>query len=570
MNQPVAPKDPEQKRSYFYIMRDKKVFGAKQDDGKGVQFLYQNDGRLVNSAKIVGYIEDEAMLDNLKTVNGLKELVHSIGVSVECEDAAEQVEFVFQMYGDKDIYGGGTNLTAAIRGDGAEKRIYLSDIDWREDDKEPGQIRLVMDRPEQLASLSVRFYLNDGYEAPEVLEENDVDTSSEAYIDMIDNSLVQTGDIYRLAKAIEKAKRGEEVTLAYIGGSITQGAGATPINKECYAYKSYAKFKKLIGDDANVKFVKAGVGGTPSELGMIRFDRDILRGENEPDIVVVEFAVNDEGDETRGACYESLVRKILNLPNHPAVVLLFSVFADDYNLQTRLSPVGYQYNLPMVSIKNAVTSQFYDKERRVISKNQFFYDIYHPTNLGHTVMADCLMYLYKTVYEQMIEGKVPNSDEMLLLTKQDPVIGANFEKVQLLDKLNCAEIAEIDCGGFVNTDTELQSVEMDLDLVGTPEFPNNWMYDGIMINTPWFEMKIKCKALIMVFKDSGDLDAAKADVYVDGKMVRTADPHINGWVHCNPIIVIDENESKEHSLRVVIADEDIQKKFTILGFGYVK
>ena len=49
-----------------------------------------------------------------------------------------------------------------------------------------------------------------------------------------------------------------------------------------------------------MKFIKAGVGGTPSELGMIRFDRDVLRDGQQPDIVVIEFAVNDEGDETKG------------------------------------------------------------------------------------------------------------------------------------------------------------------------------------------------------------------------------------------------------------------------------
>lgn len=57
---------------------------------------------------------------------------------------------------------------------------------------------------------------------------------------------------------------------------------------------------------------------------MIRFDRDVLREGERPDIVVIEFAVNDEGDETKGVCYESLVRKVLKLPGKPAVVLLFS------------------------------------------------------------------------------------------------------------------------------------------------------------------------------------------------------------------------------------------------------
>lgn len=49
-----------------------------------------------------------------------------------------------------------------------------------------------------------------------------------------------------------------------------------------------------------MKLIKAGVGGTPSELGMIRFERDVLRdGKEKPDLVVVEFAVNDEGMRQR-------------------------------------------------------------------------------------------------------------------------------------------------------------------------------------------------------------------------------------------------------------------------------
>lgn len=49
---------------------------------------------------------------------------------------------------------------------------------------------------------------------------------------------------------------------------------------------------------------------------------------------------------------------MLNLPWKPAVVLLFSVFANDWNLQERLKPVGYCYDLPMVSIRDAVSPQF--------------------------------------------------------------------------------------------------------------------------------------------------------------------------------------------------------------------
>lgn len=567
MNGPAAPKDPEQRRPYFYIMKDKDIFGSTQEDGRGIQFLYQSDGRLISSAKIVGNIEDEDMLKLLETVDGFRKLVHSIGVSVETENPKEQAEFIFQMYGKKDIYGGGTNLTLTLTGDGAEKRIYLSDADWQEDDNVPGQIKIILDTPEKLAKTSVRFYLNDGYEAPECVEEQAVDVNSEAYQQMIKNSLIQSGNMHRLGKAIARAKNGEDITVAYIGGSITQGAGATPINTECYAYKSFCRFADLTGAKENVHYVKAGVGGTPSELGMVRFDRDVRHGEKDPDVVVVEFAVNDEGDETKGDCYESLVRKILKLDSKPAVILLFSVFADDYNLQDRLMPVGYQYDLPMISLKNAVTPQFYDKENRIISKNQYFYDIYHPSNLGHTIMADCIANLFREVEKADFESVADNIEELL---KKAPAIGNTFDDVKLLDKKDTYDKAVINCGGFTETDYVLQSVEMNLDLDFTKQFPYNWMYDGTKGCRGSFEMTITCKSLVLVFKDSGENDAAKAEVYVDGNWVRTADPYVNGWLHCNPLVIIKGSESKEHTVRIQVSEGDEEKKCTILGFGYVE
>lgn len=574
---PTAPKDPEKKRDYFYIMRGKEIFGAKQPNGRGVQFIYENDGRLINSAQIVGNITDTDMLELLKTTAGFRKLVHSIGVSVETDNVEEEITFIFQMYGKEDVYGSGTNLKCVLSGDGLEKRIVLEEMDWSKEDAIPGQIRFEFDTPELLGKVSVRLYLNDGYVAPEILEEEVIDYNSIAYRAMIERSLMNLGNTKRLGKAISKARSGEAVTIAYIGGSITQGAGATPINTECYAYKSYKAFADNFGIGDNVHFVKAGVGGTPSELGMLRFDRDVLRnGSIQPDVVVVEFAVNDEGDETKGNCYESLIRKILTLPNKPAVVLLFSVFANDWNLQDRLSPVGALYDLPMVSVLDAVSPQFKQKkeEGRVLSKNQFFYDVFHPNNTGHTIMADCLTWMFKKAEEFIGTGdhkdEKPHTDELL---KQTPAIGKTFEKVKLLDKRDCSASVEINCGMFTGIDTELQCVEMDMNLEGTPEFPYNWFYEGNQNMTQEngsFEMKITCRSLLLIYKDSGATDFGAADVYLEDKLVLTADPRKNGWVHCNAVILCQSEESKEHKVRVQMASGDENKKFTILGWGVVE
>lgn len=73
---PAAPKDPTRKRPFFYIMQEKEIFGAKQTDGRGIQFIYENDNRLINSAQIAGNVTDEEILELLKTTEGFRKLVH--------------------------------------------------------------------------------------------------------------------------------------------------------------------------------------------------------------------------------------------------------------------------------------------------------------------------------------------------------------------------------------------------------------------------------------------------------------------------------------------------------------
>lgn len=567
---PAAPKDPTKKRPFFYIMRNKAVSGSPQPDGRGVTFIYESDGRLQSSAGVVGNITDEEMLNNLGKVETFRKMVHSIGVSVKKTGDPVTVGFAFQMYGHTDPYVSGTTLYTEISSDGMEYVLNLEDYEWSEDDNCPGQIRFEFPEPGIPANVTVAFYLNDGYDAPEQQEDKEIDINGPAYKAIIEKSLIQLGNTYRVKKAIEKARRGEEVYVCFIGGSITQGAGAVPINTECYAYKTFKGFCELCGKgtDENIKYVKAGVGGTPSQLGLVRYERDVLdNGKITPDIVVVEFAVNDEGDETKGECYDSLIRKIYNGPGKPAVILEYAVFANDWNLEERLCCVGESYKLPMVSARRSVVEQFYvsEAEGAVLTKSQFFYDCFHPTNVGHSIMADGIISMMKKADE------LPLSED-LDITEIDAPKGKEFENIKFygrddIDK--CAAISNVNIGSFTETDTMLQAVERNLDLGGTPEFKDNWMYAGKGDATV-FKATIKCSALMIVYMDSASIEVGTADVYADGEKKISIDPHVVGWTHCNALIVFKGEENKEHEVEVRIPEADLGKRFTILGFGIVE
>ncbi len=572
MTGPKAPKDPKKKRQGFYIMRNKQISGSIQPNGTGIQFIYLNDERMISSARIVGNITDETMLKMLTTTKGFRRLVHSIGVSVEMDGVNKKVEFAFQMYGKSDPYQSGTTLRMEVPTDGMEYILDLSAYDWSEDDNIPGQIRFVFDEPQKdsgaaQALATVQLYLNDGFSAPEPELEETVDFACSEYQEMLQKSVMQLGNNARLKSAIDRAKQGEDITIAFIGGSITQGAGAVPINTKCYAWRTFEGFCRLAGKgvDENIHYVKAGVGGTPSELGMIRYERDVCRnGAVTPDIVVVEFAVNDEGDETKGVCYESLVRKILAAENKPAVILLFAVFANDWNLQERLCVIGERYHLPMVSTRDCVVDQFYKKAGagRVVTKNQFFYDCFHPTNIGHQIMSDGLLSLLQKI------DKSPMEEDILNLSTVPAVIGDTFEQVWLYDRNSKVDSVKIlSTGDFSETDEELQGVEMDRNLTQTKEFPYNWKH---IKGAKPFVMEVCCTSLVMINKDSGAPDAGCAQVFVDGQEVLFVDPKVNGWTHCNPLICFQNRERRTWHVEVRMQQGDEDKEFTILGFGIVR
>ena len=75
------------------------------------------------------------------------------------------------------------------------------------------------------------------------------------------------------------------------------------------------------------------------------------------------------------------------------------------------------------------------------------------------------------------------------------------------------EYTEVSRGSGTGTDTDLQAVPLDADTANTPQFPYNWQKaEG---DAP-FVLRLTCRALQMVLKDSGSPAFGAALVTVDG------------------------------------------------------
>ena len=124
------------------------------------------------------------------------------------------------------------------------------------------------------------------------------------------NAIVSMGDTTRLSNLMMRARRGDSLTIAVIGGSITGGAITSNWTNQ-YGMIVFNWWKTNF-PGATFTYVNAGVGGTGSDCGVMRAQRDLLS--KKPDFVITEFAVNDPNNVGTSRTIEGLTRQILAGP----------------------------------------------------------------------------------------------------------------------------------------------------------------------------------------------------------------------------------------------------------------
>lgn len=213
----------------------------------------------------------------------------------------------------------------------------------------------------------------------------------------LQKGIVNAGNHCRLKTVMNRAAAGEKVTTAFIGGSITQGSlSSTP--ETCYAYLVYKWWAERFD---NVRYVNAGIGGTTSQFGAARVEEDVLRFK--PDVVFIEFSVNDENTPHFRETYEGLVRKVYK--SGAAVVLIHNICYDTgYSAEDMHLEIGKHYQLPCVSMKCTI---YEDITSGKIQNRDITPDDLHPNDTGHALVANVVKHLLDRVYAEPAEETEP-------------------------------------------------------------------------------------------------------------------------------------------------------------------
>ena len=392
--------------------------------------------------------------------------------------------------------------------------------------------------------------------------------TQEQYEVNIQNSLISAGSQSYLdgvtKTLISKLKNGEKVYVAALGGSVTEGAGAEEdkVYTKGYAYQ-FVDMLKAQYTKADIQFAGAGLSGTPPLLGVIRYQKDVVaRLNHTPDLLILEFSVNDDGSQPGVRAYEGIIRSVLAENPQTTIISLYSDAKTYKNCQGAFDPVAEHYGLPRISIQNAV-----ENPASNIDEAKFFFDYVHPTTAGHTFMAKCLMNVISLLDEN---ASVKTGTEEATYILPAPKNENCFYNLHPLYSNTAAddENVTITAGNFSDKDSNSQSLK-----IGGTEFPNNWHHT---CGTEAFKMTLNCKSLIFVYKHQGSwLEAkeafGKAEVYIDSVKKYTFDgKKEGGWNDCVQEIIIDEASTGIHTVEVKMAAGDENKGFTILAFGYTK
>lgn len=360
----------------------------------------------------------------------------------------------------------------------------------------------------------------------------------------------------RLKNLMKRAANGESLVIGFLGGSITQGSlSSTP--KNCYAYLVYEWWKKSF-PNAAFSFVNGGIGGTTSHYGGARAWKDVLC--YRPDIVTVDFSVNDDANEFFEETYEGTLRRLLAAPSAPAVVVLNNVFYDTgKNAQDYHNRIADHYGIPHVSIKDTV---YPDVESGKIVRADITSDNLHPNDKGHRLVADEICKLLdsikaeveeETIAGENIEGKSTKTEASVLLPA--PLTENAYEHSRLIQIQDNEAILD----GFLVDPIEKKGM---LDI-----FKNGWTAAH---TNDKISFEIECSCLAVQYRKSVQQPVPKAKAVIDGDeehAVILDGNFTEDWGDClylEPLL--HHAEKKVHRIEITVTDaKDIVRPFYLVS-----
>ncbi len=327
----------------------------------------------------------------------------------------------------------------------------------------------------------------------------------------------------------------KHLTVGFMGGSVTQGYAQLEIHREAAYPELVTNALREQGYDAEcVLCAEAGMG---TMQGNLLADAYIL--EHKPDLVFLEFAINETTLKPSVIAFESLLRKLLTAPEPPVVCLLMLRSMQGYSCESFMIPIAEHYKLPHISLNRALAPAM---ERGALTWADYGDEESHPNADGHRLLAEMVLYLLDAAKQ---------APETPALPMPEPWLDAPYTNLRWLR-------AEADAAG----------VETACELVPRPYqayFPSAWK---ICKEGGALKLTVRCRVLLVFYETHRLPEFGSCRISVDGEPMKQPLIQSNslyGWGNAKFVTAVSAAAAGEHTLLLEPEEENVY----LLGFGIV-
>lgn len=208
------------------------------------------------------------------------------------------------------------------------------------------------------------------------------------------------GDISCLQHKLQKASLGKPLQIAFLGASITFGYS---VNKVDQFFSIIENYLKKTYHSPNIICHNLSVPGLASPHGLFQCYFELTR--LQPDIIVLDYSINDQKSRSFQESYEGLLLACSHLSNKPAVLSFFVKSQSGYTCSAQMSALHRHYHIPYIDIGSQL---MLDISLGNIHWSEYSYDDRHPGTIGHRYIADCLLFFLENVTTRCPQyGEVP-------------------------------------------------------------------------------------------------------------------------------------------------------------------
>jgi len=210
----------------------------------------------------------------------------------------------------------------------------------------------------------------------------------------------------------KRAQHGETLRVVFFGASLTWGANATDQALTSYRARVQDALETRY-PRAHFKCYDAAIGGTGSQLGVFRLNRDVLS--RKPDLVFLDFTANDDigsADPETLASYESIVRRIILEAQAPVVQMIFP-FGWNTNQGTLTGFARREAHLALATDYHTVAGDAVALSIERVKSGQTTVakiwpsDWVHPGDAGYQLFADAAMMAFSRAVQQKLVCQAP-------------------------------------------------------------------------------------------------------------------------------------------------------------------